>query len=124
MRPSGSRTVISLVPKCVSWKGVTTSTAGSARNPSASGTLSALGCLAPVASLQEHGFDALGRHVQSPLQLVASSLGLDVGEVGTQCIGDQRRERQLRLDGPMLDLLYQLDRQINVELLNVLVTHA
>ena len=52
------------------------------------------------------------------LPLVAAS-----AEVGPQRLGDQRRQRQLRLDGPVLDLLDQPGRQVHVELLDILVAH-
>jgi hypothetical protein len=47
-----------------------------------------------------------------------------VVEVGAQRVSDQRREGQARLDGVVLDLLDQPDRQVHVELLDLLVTHS
>src|SRR5690349_22908131 len=47
-----------------------------------------------------------------------------VAEVGAQRLGDQRRQRHLRLDGAVLDLLDQPGRQVHVELLDVLVAHG
>jgi len=44
-------------------------------------------------------------------------------EVGAQRFGDQRDQRQARLDGAVLDLLDQLDRQVHVELLDLFVAH-
>ena len=55
---------------------------------------------------------------------MVGALPVDVVEVGTQRIGDQGREGQLRLDGSVLHLLDQPDRQVHVELLEVLVTHT
>jgi hypothetical protein len=51
------------------------------------------------------------------------SLPAGVVEVGAQRVSDQRREGQARLDGVVLDLLDQPDRQVHVELLDLLVTH-
>jgi hypothetical protein len=57
--------------------------------------------------------------------LLRSSPWLPVGvvKVGAQRACDQRRQGQLRLDGTVLDLLDQTDRQVHVELLDVIVTH-
>jgi hypothetical protein len=45
-------------------------------------------------------------------------------EVGAQRVSDQRRQGQARLDGVVLDLLDQSDRQIHVELLDLIITHS
>src|SRR5690348_213345 len=44
-------------------------------------------------------------------------------EVRPQRLGHQRRQRHLRFDRPVFDLLDQLDREIHVELLDFLGTH-
>ena len=43
---------------------------------------------------------------------------------GAQRVGDERRQRELRLDGSMLDLFDQIDRQVHVELLDLIITHS
>src|ERR1700722_4108988 len=45
-------------------------------------------------------------------------------EVGAQGVSHQRRRGQARLDGVVLDLLDQPDRQIHVELLDLFITHS
>lgn len=52
------------------------------------------------------------------------SLSMDVVEVGAQRISNQCREGQARLDGVVLDLFDQPERQVHVELLDLIVTHA
>lgn len=46
------------------------------------------------------------------------------GEVRTQGFGDHGRQRHFRFDGVVLDLPYQPDRQIYVELLYTFFTHV
>jgi hypothetical protein len=53
----------------------------------------------------------------------SSSQAIGFVEVGAQRLGDQRRQGHLRFDGVVLDLPDQPDRQVHVELLDVLVTH-
>lgn len=84
--------------------------------------LEKLRCLAPVVSRQEQASIPsvamsallLGRWLSGPMGVV---------EVGAQRVSDQRRQRHLRLDSAVLDLLDQPDRQIHVELLDFLITH-
>src|SRR5215213_3781173 len=45
--------------------------------------------------------------------------GTGVGQVGAQRLGDQRRQRQLGLDGVVLHLPDEADGQVHVELLDV-----
>jgi len=55
-----------------------------------------------------------------PLLLLLVGVGV---EVGAQGFGDQCGQRQPGIDGVVLDLPDQPDRQVNVELLDVLVAH-
>jgi hypothetical protein len=45
-------------------------------------------------------------------------------EVGTKCVGYQSGQRQAFLDGMVLDLLDQSNREVHIELLDLLVAHG
>lgn len=84
--------------------------------------LEELGRFAPIVGRQEQA--SMPSVVMSGLLSGGSLSAVDVVEVGGQGLSHQSGQRRARVDGVVLDLFDQTDRQIHVELFDFLIAHS